>query len=1044
VGHCPLRPRPAKNFELAMKTLSTPAPVRQVLLVLALLAAIFRSHAQRPAHYVHGNADMDRAKELFDKEKYAAAQYEFQRVIDRIPDRTDMVRTEAEYFSALAAVRLFHDDAGHRLIRFVEQHPEAPHTPAVRFELFKHVFAQKKWKESLQWSELVERGRLDADEMDEFRFKRGYALFQQDQREPALHEFAEVRAGTGTYANPAAYYTAHIQYERGNYATALPIFQRLQGDESFSRVVPYYIAEILFLQGKYDELDAYVKPLLADPQGTKRMHEINRLAGEANYRSGKYAEALPYLEKSSQRVGVGREDRYILGYTYYRTNDCRKALNEFNLVATGTDTLAQLAAYHMADCYLKLNEKNFARNAFRKAYEMGKDEKVTEDALFNYAKLAYELSFDPYHEAIRALQNYMKEYPRSARRDEAYEFLLSVYLKTRNYEAALAALDEIKNKNIRLQEAYQKLAFDRGVELYEGRKYKDAAAAFELALRYPVNQQVNARSHFWMGESYYGMNDLQAALRKYDALRNSPGSYASDLYEQAGYSMGYAYFKMKQYDEAAVAFRRFVGSRGGKPEQRADALLRIGDSYFVSKDNLQAIKWYDDAIRAGATDKDYAQYQKGICYGLQRQFPEKISTLKGLLAERPNSRYAADAKYQLGETYINMGNDNEAMAYYGKVVAEHPNSPHVRESMLQSALIHKRQGNTAKALEEFKAVVAKYPTMDGSRNALAGIESIYVEQGRVSEYEAYLKSLSFVDPSLLDLDDKYYQSAAALYFEEKCPQAIGAFGDYLTKFPNGAYSLNALFYRGDCHYKAGNYAQALPDLEAVVARNGGDFMESALFGASDILFRDKRWAGALEHFKRLETVASSPKNVLAAQVGQMRSQRELGRMNEAAQAAEKVLANTGATADLKAEAGVVAAKGLLAQDQNDAAYDRFKSVSTTSTNQYGAEAKFHMAYIRHLQARYKDAEKEVFELVQRYPAYDHWKARSFILLGDVYVQMNDRFQAKATLQSVINNSTEPELVAQARQRLEAIERSEVEQTTPTPQEEMNITLPGNQ
>ena len=132
------------------------------------------------------------------------------------------------------------------------------------------------------------------------------------------------------------------------------------------------------------------------------------------------------------------------------------------------------------------------------------------------------------------------------------------------------------------------------------------------------------------------------------------------------------------------------------------------------------------------------------------------------------------------------------------------------------------------------------------------------------------------------------------------------------------------------------------------------------------------------------------------------------------------------------------AKGLLAQNDLDGAYTKFKSMSEHSTNALGAEAKYNMAYVRYLQKKYRDAEKEVFDLVKKYPSYDHWKARAFILLGDVYVQLDDRFQAKATLQSVIDNSTEPELVAQARQRLDAINASEVQQTTPTPQEELLV------
>ena len=58
----------------------------------------------------------------------------------------------------------------------------------------------------------------------------------------------------------------------------------------------------------------------------------------------------------------------------------------------------------------------------------------------------------------------------------------------------------------------------------------------------------------------------------------------------------------------------------------------------------------------------------------------------------------------------------------------------------------------------------------------------------------------------------------------------------------------------------------------------------------------------------------------------------------------------------------------------------------------------------------------------------------------MYVQLDDRFQAKATLQSVIDNSTDAELVAQARARLDAILASELEETTPAPEEELEVPL----
>lgn len=1006
--------------------------------VAAALCALLATSmfAQRPAHYERADADFTHAHELFDMAKYGAAQYEMDRVRDRIRDPQDPTHTEAEFYSAICAVRLFHDDASHRLLGFMDAHPESFRVGAINLELFRHYFNQKRWPEALAYAAKVNDFDLGQVDKDEFSFKRGYAYFQNDQMDPALVEFGKVKDGTSVYAPSSTYYAAHINYTRKNYVTALGGFEKLQNDEAFGKVVPYYIAQIKFLQGDYNALLEYTKPLLADQEGMKSRGDINRLAGEAYYRTGQFKEAQPYLEKSIQRPGVERGDRYVAGYVFYKNGDYKQALTQLNMVASPgnkpvEDSLAQLAAYHMADCYLLLNEKNYARNAFKRAYDIKKDPRVTEDALFNYAKLAYELSFDPYNEAIIALRDYLKAYPDSPRHDEAQQFLLNVFLKTKNYEAALEALDAIKEKDIHLQEVYQELAFNRGVELYEGHKYAEAVPFFTKSLKYQADKSTAAKAHFWQGESYYAQGEYDQALKKYDDIRNSSGAYSTSLYEEASYSQGYCYFKMKQYDEAATSLRRYVGAPGITKERKADAMLRIGDAYFVSKDEPTAIKWYDDAIANGTKDRDYAMFQKGVCQGLEKQNDAKIATLKKLLDEKPGSQYAADAKFQLGETYINLEKDNDALKYYKQVVEGHPNCPHMRLSMLQIALIHERQGQTDKAIEEFKAVIAKYPTVEGSREALAGLESIYVEKGRVAEYESYVSTLDFVDPSTLDLDEKYYRSAEQLYMAEKCDVAVGAFADYLAKYPRGAFTLNALFYSADCLYRAKKDQDALLKFEEVIARDAGQFLEPSLFAASDIQFRAQKWEGALGHFERLENVASTPQNVLAGQVGQMRCLKKLERTDAAGVAAEKVLKNADANADLRHEAGLVSALAMLGRNELDGAYTKFKNVAKDSKNATGAEAKYNMAYIRHLQKKYKDAETEVFDLAKKFPSYDYWKAKGFILLADVYVQLDDRFQAKSTLQSVIDHSDSPELVEEARRRLAVIEQSEVE-PTPAP------------
>ncbi|MFN3876492.1 MAG: hypothetical protein ACK4L7_11340, partial [Flavobacteriales bacterium] len=91
--------------------MTTPRPRAAAL--LAALAMASGLSAQQPAHYDHQDADLLNALELFAKEKYGAAQFEFQRVAARIGDPHDPRRTEAEFHIALCSVRLFNDDAGY-------------------------------------------------------------------------------------------------------------------------------------------------------------------------------------------------------------------------------------------------------------------------------------------------------------------------------------------------------------------------------------------------------------------------------------------------------------------------------------------------------------------------------------------------------------------------------------------------------------------------------------------------------------------------------------------------------------------------------------------------------------------------------------------------------------------------------------------------------------------------------------------------------------------------------------------------------------------
>ena len=80
---------------------------------------------------------------------------------------------------------------------------------------------------------------------------------------------------------------------------------------------------------------------------------------------------------------------------------------------------------------------------------------------------------------------------------------------------------------------------------------------------------------------------------------------------------------------------------------------------------------------------------------------------------------------------------------------------------------------------------------------------------------------------------------------------------------------------------------------------------------------------------------------------------------------------------------------------------------------------------------YDLAEELVYEFADKNSPQQMWLARSFLLLGDIYVARDNLFQARATYQSIVDGYTSHDdgIVAAAKERVEALLEKAEEPTT---------------
>ena len=163
---------------------------------------------------------------------------------------------------------------------------------------------------------------------------------------------------------------------------------------------------------------------------------------------------------------------------------------------------------------------------------------------------------------------------------------------------------------------------------------------------------------------------------------------------------------------------------------------------------------------------------------------------------------------------------------------------------------------------------------------------------------------------------------------------------------------------------------------------------------------------------------------MEAMRGLLRSQFELEHWSAASDNARDLLDEKGIGSDDKIIASMIMGKALQADGKCESALPYFKTVASMSRAAYGAEAQYQMAACQYQQNRLKEAEKSAFEVIHKSGSYELWVTKSYFLLGDIYLKEKDFFNAKATFQSLVENSKIEEIRVQAEQRLDEVKQEE--------------------
>lgn len=841
-------------------------------------------------------------------------------------------------------------------------------------------------------------------------------------------------------AAQALYRMGEASVQSGDYDEAVAYFRRAAEGYRETSTAPVALYAIGFTQmrrDRYDEAARAFELLTARHPNSPYARIVGIALGEVYYETGDYQRAIREFEERMPSLGPDAAERatFLIAESYNQLRDTENAIIYYRRFTEGnTDSpfyhraLYGLAwNYHFEGIYewaeehfglaAEASDEDFAARA--KYYQavnqkLNREEQrsieTLRDFLFRWPnhELApnaqLELGVTLYgqrqwREAHEAFEEVARAYPESEVVGEALYYRGNTAIALGDFEEAFALFDEAVAQGNAPEELTEEVRFQRAWLTYRTGDYGEAATAFMRHYENFPRGDRGGDALFWAAESHYQVgrhNRAEELFRRY--LREySSGPHV----EAAHYALGWTAFRQGRYQDAANSFTRFLRNYRGSDEAvpyRADAQLRLGDSFYALRRYQDAIGAYAQAVEEGS---EYAMYQTAQAHYNSGNPGRAVATLRRLIADFEDGEWVEEALYSIG--YVQFQNEmyDEAIDTYRQLIQAHPGDPLAARAQYGIGDAYFNSGRLADAVAAYRVVLERYPQSPYVADAAAGMQYALSAEGDDRRMEAVIDSFAAQNPNSPVVAQLRFRQAEVKYQSGRRDEALGDFVGFTEAHRDSPQLPDAFYYIGRIHETnnaldraATNYAHVLSINQA--SSNASD----AAWRLGNIHLSQSRYQEALSVFRQMaQTRPNDPAVVARARYGEGVSLINLGRTPEAERLLRDIVEARGDSPDaLPAMLGL--ARVYEETGRVSEAERLYRRVGDESRDEIGAEALYRLG-AQQFRRNDMPAAIETFSRIPTlFPGYEDWVARAYLAQARAFREIGQHGDAQRIYERV--------------------------------------------
>lgn len=969
---------------------------------LLLLTVLFLPLTATAQHEVRtGSSEIQQGLDLFGKGLFAEAAAYFSEVV--ADGSEDLQEIElAAYFYARSNMRLDSTRTAFFTDQYVQEYPRSRYSSVLLVEVADQHKVRGDLDAAIRRMQQALNYPQSSSRKAELYYNLAETAAENGQNELARETFLELSNNfrRSDWSPKALYARGRLYLEDEDYEGSSEAFELLRERHPFdamTRRIGTALGESYYQQRRFAEAIEALERALPLLDETNRMKAVYIIAESYNAQND-FENAtrfyLMYIRRADDEAQA-RIAHYGLGWVYHKREIYHWAAEAFEKAAVGTDEVARKGLYYKAVNNKLAGRYQAALDAFRQFGDRFAGGIFFEEAYYEWGVTAFEVGL--YGEAIDALLPLARNLENLENPGQVLTFLGEVYFANSEYTRALETF-ELASELTDIDDALTRQArFQMAWVRYSNQAYRQAQPEFEAVYNEWPDSQLGREALFWSADSHFQYENFGPASAQYERfVENNPNH---ELIGAAKYALGWAYFKMGDYENATGPLIDFLENYD--PPSIAlfpydtDTQLRIGDAFYAQGNYRDALEYYNRTIGA-EPGGDYAMFQVANShYRMNRNF-EAVTQFRRMLRIYPFSRLREQAQYNVAYIYLNTGNYDQAVVEFNTVIERFPGTEWAARAQYNIGDSYYNAGDYERAIEEYKRVLDGYPGSTYILEAINGIQFAQLSAGREDQSTDVLEDFLDENPTSTTADRLRFRQAENTLQSGNYQGAVAEFRQYLRITNNESMMPEAYFNLADAYLRMGQPVDAAGAYRTIV----DDFANSdraapALAELGQILLERENYEESESVFQQLAD--KDARFQQEAYLGMGRASLGMGDTGSARQHFERVLSiNEGNDA---ARTGL--GKVLLEDGRTEEARRFFSMVAGNNTTAVGAEAQY-MLGVSYMEAGNREQAQEEFSKVRvLFEAYDVWVSEAQYKTAEIYIREGRRGDALSLLNSIV-------------------------------------------